>query len=262
MAFFNVSFHSDALGKACGMNVIVPQKTSSQIGMASSGGRKSYPVLYLLHGLSDDHTIWCRRTSIERYAADKNLIVVMPDGGRSFYADMDSGARYWTFISSELPEIVSGFFPCSTRREDTFVAGLSMGGYGALKLALNCPDRFSVCGAFSPVANMAGFLDWMDSHGKNVEADGLFGASRIVPDDCDLHKLIRRAAELPAGSLPKICQYCGVDDFLYQDNVHFRDAVRNLGCFDYTYEEGPGAHEWGFWDDKIRHFLNELPLQK
>ena len=111
MAFIQCSFHSDVLGKACSMNVLLPQKVTTQIGMTSSGSRKDLPVLYLLHGLSDDHSIWMRRTSIERYAASYPLAVVMPDGGRSFYTDMKYGSKYWTFLSEELPEIVCSLFP-------------------------------------------------------------------------------------------------------------------------------------------------------
>ena len=140
MAFLQCSFHSDVLGRACSMNVILPQKVTTQIGMTSSGGgNRRYPVLYLLHGLSDDHTIWSRRTSIERYAAEYELAVVMPDGERGFYTDMMQGPRYWTMLTEELPAIAASFFPISTRREDTYVAGLSMGGYGALKCALRLP---------------------------------------------------------------------------------------------------------------------------
>ncbi len=106
MALIHCNFFSDVLGKCCGINVIIPQKAQRQIGMTSSGGKRIYPVLYLLHGLSDDYTIWQRRTSIERYAAAYDLVIVMPDGGRSFYTDMKHGGKYWTFLSEELPKLV------------------------------------------------------------------------------------------------------------------------------------------------------------
>ncbi len=104
MAFIECHFHSDVLGRAMAMNVIVPQKAKTQIGMTSAGnGRKDYPVLYLLHGMSDDHSIWTRRTSIERYAAAYEVVIVMPNGDRGFYTDMVTGHRYWTMLSEELP---------------------------------------------------------------------------------------------------------------------------------------------------------------
>ncbi len=257
MAFFNTSFHSDMLGKACSMNVIVPQKVTTQIGMDSSGGRKLYPVLYLLHGLSDDYSIWMRRTSIERYVAGMDLVVVMPDGGRSFYADMATGAKYWSFLSEELPKIVAGFFPVSTRREDTFAAGLSMGGYGALKLGLRRPDIFGACAAMSAVADIESFIKGMNE----PEASGFFGPEKVVPDDCDLFKLAEKAAQLPENQRPKVMQRCGVDDFLYQANTAFKEKMESLGAFDYTYAEGPGAHSWAFWDEHIQEILKWLPIQ-
>ena len=106
-------------------------------------------MLYLLHGLSDDHTAWLRYTSIERYATARGLAVVMPAVHRSFYADEAHGHAYWHFVSEELPAIVAAFFRLSERREDTFVAGLSMGGYGALKLGLHHPERFAAVASLS-----------------------------------------------------------------------------------------------------------------
>ena len=125
MALIQCDFFSESLGFSTSMNVILPQPA-----------RERYRVLYLLHGMSDDHTIWCRRTSIERYVDPLGLAVVMPAVHRGYYTDMAAGYRYWTFISEELPALARSFFPLSHKREDTFVAGLSMGGYGAFKLAL------------------------------------------------------------------------------------------------------------------------------
>ena len=142
MAFLRVDFYSEALGSGTGMNVLLPEAAQG-IGFDASAGTGALPVLYLLHGLSDDHTAWMRRTSLERYAASRRLAVVMPCGGRSFYTNEAHGGRYWDFISEELPRAVQSFFPVSRRREDTFAAGLSMGGYGALKLALRHPDRYA-----------------------------------------------------------------------------------------------------------------------
>ena len=136
MAFLNVYFFSEVLGKQVQMNVILPQRSRGQIGLDSiSEKAETYPTLYLLHGMSDDHTIWERRTSIERYASEKGIAVVMPDGDLSWYTDMKHGQNYFTFMADELPAVCRDFFPkMSPRREDTFVAGLSMGGYGAFKL--------------------------------------------------------------------------------------------------------------------------------
>ena len=150
MAFFECNIHSDCLGMATTINVLMPQKSSTQIGMdGSAAAPEGSPVLYLLHGCSDDQSIWMRRTSIERYAATCGIAVVMPFGARSFYNNTSDGSRWWDYISEELPAILPGFFNVSTKREDTFVAGLSMGGFGAFKLALNHPERYAAAARLS-----------------------------------------------------------------------------------------------------------------
>ena len=120
MALIHCDFFSEAIGVSSSMYVILPQETTTQIGMAGAASAGRHPTLFLLHGLSDDHTIWLRRTSIERYVAPLGLAVVMPAVHRSFYADMKRGYRYWTFISEELPALARSFFPLSDAREDTF----------------------------------------------------------------------------------------------------------------------------------------------
>ena len=260
MAFIQCSFHSDVLGKACSMNVLLPQKVTTQIGMTSSGSRSDLPVLYLLHGLSDDHSIWMRRTSIERYAASYPLAIVMPDGGRSFYTDMKYGAKYWTFLSEELPEIVCSLFPVSRRREDTFAAGLSMGGYGALKLGLRCPEKFAAVAGMSSVTDYLEFLHMLADRGEDGKAEALrfFGTLENIPEKEDLFALAAQAAQNTVK--PKVFQCCGTEDMLYDMNIRFRDKVSALDL-DYIYHEAPGVHSWEFWDFWIQEILKWLPLE-
>src|ERR687884_956894 len=130
MALLRCDVFSDALSLSTSMTVILPQPTRTQIGLTGEVRDEPPPVLYLLHGLSDDDTIWTRRTSVERYVAPLGLAVVMPQVHRSFYTDEAFGGRYWTFLSEELPELVGSLFRVSQRREDTFVAGVSLGGGG------------------------------------------------------------------------------------------------------------------------------------
>src|SRR4051794_5571316 len=113
MALVRCDFFSDALSLSTSMTVILPQPTTTQIGMTGDASDEPPPVLYLLHGLSDDDTIWLRRTSIERYVAPLGLAVVMPQVHRSFYADEEYGGSYWTFVSEELPSLVARFFRVS-----------------------------------------------------------------------------------------------------------------------------------------------------
>jgi putative tributyrin esterase len=262
MAFIQCDFFSDVLGLSSSMNVILPQETREQIGMDGKVRDGKFPVLYLLHGLSDDHTIWERRTSIERYVAPLGLAVVMPAVHRSFYTDMDKGYRYWTFISEELPEIVRGFFPISAKREDNYVAGLSMGGYGALKLALRNPDRFAAAASLSGAVDISLEVSEADEDKPLFDEFRLiFGdPERIRDSDNDLFHLVKKLKDYQ-GEKPKLYQCCGTEDFLYDSNIKFRDFCREEGV-DLTYEEEPGVHEWGFWDKYIQRVLDWLPLNK
>ncbi|MBU0714479.1 MAG: esterase family protein [Verrucomicrobia bacterium] len=258
MALMHCQFFSEKLGLSMAMNVIVPQATcSGQIGIASPERKKRYPALYLLHGLSDDHSIWCRRTSIERYAATCNLVIVMPEVHRSWYADMAGGGKYWTFISEELPALAEQFFPISPRRDDRFVAGLSMGGYGAFKLALWRPDKFSAAASLSGALDISSCVLDQAAQG-NAELSRIFGQpDTISGSDSDLFALVHKAK---AGDhpLPKLFQWCGTEDALYKANCAFRDHIRPLG-FDYQYHESSGTHDWSCWDREIQRVLKWLP---
>ncbi|CAM3486106.1 alpha/beta hydrolase [Marinicrinis lubricantis] len=255
MALFQCSFYSNTLGLSTMMNVIFPQQTTNQIGLTgkASGGR--YPVLYLLHGLSDDHSIWLRRTNIERYVSELGLVVVMPEVHRSFYSNMVSGNRYWDFVSEELPSIVQSFFPVSDRREDTFAAGLSMGGYGAMKLGLSLPDRFGA------VASLSGVTDPSWFHREfPQEFDLIYGSlEQFKNSPNDLFYLAEQFAM--ASKKTELYMCCGTEDFLYEDNQRFLKHLQRLEV-PYIYEEEPGAHEWGYWDMKIQRVLEWLPLGK
>ena len=259
MALLHVDFFSDALGMCTAMDVILPEKTRGQIGMEGRGAEGKCPTLYLLHGMSDDHTIWQRRTSIERYVADKGLAVVMPTTHLGWYTDMYIGYKYWTFISQELPEICRRFFPMmSDRREDTFAAGLSMGGYGAFKCGLLAPETFSCC------ASLSGALDVGEiCRDKILSNEGLFydvfgPADQVAGSENDLFAAAERLAASDRPK-PKMYMWCGTEDFLYKENVRMRDHLKALH-YDLTYEESTGNHNWGCWDQKIQSVLSWLPL--
>ena len=259
MALIHCSFFSDVLGMQMSMDVILPQQTQEQIGMqsASTGGR--HPCLLLLHGLSDDHTIWQRRTSIERYVAPLGLAVVMPNVHRSFYTDMASGYRYWTYITEELPTLARSFFPLSAERDENFVAGLSMGGYGAFKIALRCPERYCAGASLSGALDIAGRTPEAD---EPVSQDLLlvFGPEGVKEgSDNDLLACAERLVAAGESPKPRFYQCCGTEDFLYDQNIRFRDRAFSLGL-DLTYEEGPGEHEWGYWDRQIQRVLEWLAL--
>jgi S-formylglutathione hydrolase FrmB len=228
--------------------------------MEGSQRKDKYPTLYLLHGLSDDHTIWQRRTSIERYVSDLGIAVVMPNAGRSFYTDMKHGYKYFTYISEELPEIVQQFFPISNRREDTFVAGLSMGGYGAFKLALSCPEKFAAAASLSGAVDMASRVKSKQIQ-DTEELQNIFGDINAIKNSKnDLFHLAKEVSN-SNDPKPKLYQCCGTEDFLYEDNINFKKFIESNN-FDYTYEEGPGTHEWSYWDAQIQNVLKWLPIKK
>lgn len=260
MALLHCNFWSEVLQLSCSMDVILPEPKRSPDGEVLTMPRL-YPTLYLLHGLSDDHTIWQRRTSIERYVADMGLAVVMPAVDRSFYTDMAAGNRYWTFISAELPELARALFPLSPAREDNFVAGLSMGGYGAFKLALSCPDQFAAAASLSGAVYMAELRRVPDPT-LRAEFKRIFGNLRQLPGSRhDLCYLAEQVAASKWRNQLALFQWCGTEDFLYHDNLLFRDHALALGL-NLTYSEGPGGHTWDMWDAQIQRVLAWLPLAR
>ena len=252
MAFLECRFFSEALAQSVTVNVLLPQETAGQIGLKGNAGSGEPPVLYLLHGLSDDESIWMRRTSVERYAARYGLAVIMPCGGRSFYTDMSRGGRYWTYISEELPRVMQSFFRISGKREDTYAAGLSMGGYGAMKLALHCPDRFAAAASLSGALDPLHLVELAPT--RKTEFEWIFGDLKQFPGSFNdlFAQAERRAGE--KCRLPDLFLTCGTEDSLYSDTTTFRDHLRKLGIR-HTYDECPGIHEWGLWDLKIEEVL-------
>ena len=258
MALINCDFFSESLGLSTQMTVILPQRTQAQIGMEGKAGMGKFPVLYLLHGLSDDHTIWLRRTSIERYVAPLGLAVVMPGVHRSFYNDMAYGMKFWSFVSEELPAITRSFFPISDRREDNFVAGLSMGGFGAFKLAFNKPENFSAAASLSGAMDSKGLYErWKEIR----ECDLIFGGlDKIEGTQNDLFHISSELAKSKVKA-PKLFMSCGTEDFLYGDNLRMKAHLESLKL-DLAYTERVGTHDWGFWDTEIQKVLAWLPLKQ
>lgn len=262
MAYLHVNYFSDVLGLSVSMNVVLPQKTRGAFGGDSDGADGRYPTLYLLHGMSDDYTTWMRQTSIERYAEETGIAVVMPNAHLSWYTDMKFGLNYRTFIGEELVKTCRSFFPgMSHRREDTWIAGNSMGGYGALAIALTYPDTFS---AAAPIAGalLPGNLYTGTDEGNLGGRDNRFWTDIFGPrenfegSENDLEALAaKRAAD--GSPMPVVYQCCGTEDFLYQDNLKMRDCLLSLG-YDLTYKEYSGWHAWHFWDQQIRPIVHWL----
>ena len=248
MPLLHVHYFSEALGVQTAVEVILPE-VKQGIGVDAAAGAELPKVLYLLHGYSDDQTIWQRRTSVERYAAGHNLAVVMPGVNHSFYCNEAYGERYWDFVAQELPTVMHRFFRLSDKPEDTFAAGLSMGGYGAMKLALSFPERFGAAASFSGGVDIA-------SIGKRRSDDWkrIMGAKAFRGTENDLFHLMKVNADAPRK--PRLYVSCGTADFLYGQHQKFVPALKKAG-WDVTAHDEPGAtHEWGFWDGEISKFID------
>ncbi|WP_413497585.1 alpha/beta hydrolase [Carnobacterium maltaromaticum] len=240
MAVLSSRFTSKTLDLAMSFQVIIPQEFKEPL-----------PVLYLLHGLSDDDHSWIDNTALVRYASDMQLVIVMPQVHRSFYTDMVEGGAYWTFLTEELPDLVARWLSISLEKNKTFVAGLSMGGYGALKWGLNYPDKFA------GIASLSGATDlvtmWKDDANRDLEFKRLFGSiEKLEGSTNDLSYLINQVKG--QANVPEILQICGTEDFLYDYNLNFSKKLLELG-FNYSWVEEKGTHDWVFWDQQIQTVL-------
>lgn len=245
MTVLDVTTFSDALGKQTSLRVLLPKK----------GTPGPYRTLYLLHGLSDDHTAWTRWTSVERYLDGMPLVVVMPDGGRSFYADAHQGSRYATAIGDELPAFIDATFPTDARRESRVVAGLSMGGYGALHLALKFPNRFVAAASLSGALGFAHSDTWDTRYG--VEEWQRIAGPKPKGGPCDLFSQVLAVAP---DQRPALWFECGSSDFLVDVNRAFRRHLEDNGI-PHHYDEHPGEHNWAYWDAHILSAVSWLNLK-
>jgi len=253
MALIKLNFKSKCLAMQIDVTVIIPENEQ----MSSTGFNEKFKTLYLLHGLTNDSSIYTRYTNIERYASDKNLAVVMPSVHHSFYTDMKYGHPYFTFISEELPNFVRNLLPLSANREDNFVAGHSMGGYGTFKLALTKPEAFAAAASMSGVMDINYFLQ--DGVFEGFNPKSIYGdVKNLAGTENDLFYLLEKNVKNKV-PLPKLFQICGTEDFLYESNIRFRDFANKLNV-ELTYVEKPGEHEWGFWEDAIKRIVEWLPL--
>lgn len=242
------------------LNIILPQIPFKDVEKRKIIEKKGFPVLYLLHGLSDDHSGWMRKSNIERYVRDYDLAVVMPNVNRSFYADMKYGLNYYTYITKEIPNFITTNFPISSKREDNFIAGLSMGGYGAFMIALRNPQMFSAAASLSGALDLSIRFD-LPEEILSAMTKMIFGSRKeFINSDYNLIGLLERLQNKKE-EIPRLFQCCGTEDYIYPLNQSFMAAAERFGIA-YTYEEGPGEHEWGYWDANIQRVIkwiyNEL----
>lgn len=262
MALFQINFFSTSLKRKVPMQVILPVD-----GVNGSAG--PFKTLYLLHGLLDNCFAWTANTRIERWAMERNLAVVMPSAENSFYVDMPYGTScfgdFGAYVGQELVEMTRKMFRLSPKREDTFIAGLSMGGFGALRNGLKYHDTFGYIASLSGAIHIFEYA--FDEPGRNIIGeDACFGDIRAAAltdrnprvAAAALFARIKSAGDI---TFPKVYIACGTEDYLLRANRQFADFLQANGA-NVTYEEGPGRHDWEFWDTYIQNVLAWLPLEK
>jgi putative tributyrin esterase len=251
MALIRIDHVPETVGVNLPLNIIIPNP--GQMGGVPVSQRK---VLYLLHGLSDDASAWQRYTSIETVAVEYGLVVVMPSVGRSFYTDMPNGQNYFSYLTKELPQYLADVFGLSPRCEDTFIAGNSMGGYGAIKASLLHPELYAAAASFSGVLSLE-ILKLDPSDWRRKEFSLLFGLlDQLVGGEHDPATWLKRAAQ-NLSAVPDLFLYVGRQEDIYPLSGYFHQECQSLGVKS-EYHEEDGQHNWFLWDRQIRQFLASI----
>lgn len=267
MAVLEVNFMAQTLGRTVPILVILPTDKTYFPGMPRREEGKPYKTLYLLHGVIGNYTDWLYGTRIQRWAEERELAVVMPSGDNAFYLDQPWNCNmYAEFIGRELVEFTRKTFPLSDKKEDTYIGGLSMGGFGAMRNGLKYSDTFgavvSLSGAFITddtllIKNEKPIFPTDTEEFKHMA----FGPDleEALKSDRNPAVLVREMAE-EGKEFPQIYMACGTEDFLLEKNDAFAGVLEKYHV-PFTYEKGPGAHEWDFWDTYIKRALDWLPLE-
>lgn len=247
MAYISMNYNSPTIGMHQNLTVILPEDQSF---FDPKQEVKPLKTMMLLHGLSSDETTYMRYTSIERYANEHQLAVIMPNVDHSAYTNMVYGHSYYDYIL-EVYDYVHQIFPLSTKREDNFIAGHSMGGYGTIRFALTQSDKFSKAAPLSAVfeAQHLMDIDWND-----FSKEAIIGSnSNIKGTELDPYYLLQQAVEKDM-DIPQLLIMCGKEDFLYQDNLDFIEQLKSYKI-PYQFEDGPGKHDYAYWDYAIKHAI-------
>ena len=253
MALLHAEFRSQTLKRTVPFNVILPTEKF----------KGPYPTLYLLHGLLDNCSAWITNTRIRMWAEDSGLAVVMPSGENSFYMDilLKDGALgdFGEYIGRELVEVTREMFPLSAKREDTFIGGLSMGGFGACRNGLKYSDVFSKVAILSGAVHFYEYpVEWTEANGNIAgEARNFGNIEEYRNSDRNPRFLIEQIRKDPDRVFSDFYVACGLQDIEIDANRSIANALKEAGA-NVTYEEGPGLHDWYFWDEYIQHVLRWL----
>lgn len=253
MALIQMEFKSETLKRTVSANVILP----------SERFRGPYPTLYLLHGLTDNCNGWLSYTRIRLWAEESGLAVVMPSGENSFYMDIlvKDGCLgdFGEYIGRELVSVTREMFPLSNKREDTFLGGLSMGGFGACRNALKYSETFGKAAVLSGALHFYEYpVNWVETEGNTLgEAKNFGDIEKTRNSDRNPRYLMEIIKNDPNRQFPEFYIACGLQDVLLEANRSVAKALSEAGA-KVTYEEGEGIHDWYFWDTYIQHVLKWL----
>lgn len=247
MAQLHCNFFSYTLGYGVDITLLLPSLSPCDMETEEKKTHRiaaKYPILYLLHGHGNDYLSWNHCTCIERYAEERRIAVVTFSVGNKGYMNAAYGEQYYAFVERELPEFLTANFPISDRPEDTYIAGASMGGYGALAHGMARPGKYRAVGAFSP-ATVWG-------------ADMIQKLGHEMPQMMDLRQVICAGKE--AGrKFPELFMCIGEQDFLLESVTDFEGFLQEQGIA-HRYDRVPVyGHEWGFWEHELPMFLDWLP---
>lgn len=267
MSVMQCNFYSKCLANFVDVTVYIPSYHNGDITMGDMpldqiyDKNQKFKTIYLLHGMLDDHSCWMRWSMVEEQAEQHRIALVMPSGQNSFYINAEHGLNYYDFISEELPRWAEMNFPLLEGRENRYIAGLSMGGYGAIRHGLSMPDRYAAIGAFSGALDIISLVDVLGNipgmHNV-VDYENLFGGiDKIKGTDHDLFALAKKSKEQNK-ELPKVFISCGTEDAICIDmDRRYKELLKELG-YEMEYFEMPGVHEWKVWNESIRRFLNYI----
>ncbi|MDI4645167.1 alpha/beta hydrolase [Cohnella hashimotonis] len=270
MSIATLNFESMYLKSNHQISIILPDKPRDLSPKSYYESGKKYKVLWLLHGTYGDHTDWLRRTNIELYACEKNLIVVMPSALNSNYSNWDQcmmGFGMYDYLTEELMPLIYNWFPASDKREDNFIAGLSMGGRGTIKFAANHPDKFAAAAVLSAAPTNFQNLTEEDLHkddmfsrrmlGMVQNAGGLESFKNSSENVWDI-----LSALAGSGRLPKLLFACGTaDTMIYENLLLFKKHAEEIGLDAEFWTLDGYEHEWRFWDLAIQHALQFFGLE-
>lgn len=269
MAYIRLTLASRCLNGATDVSVFFPDDPKAPMGSGMAPRKpgvipgdavdksRRYQVLWLLHGAFGSSGDWMRYSQIELFAEENGLIAACPSGENGAYVNAVRGAAWEDIVTIKLWGLVHTMLPSSVDPKDNFIAGLSMGGYGALRLGLRHPERYSRIGSFSGGVDIAG--RYAAGTFSAPGSEDVFGPRESVPgSDLDLFTVLQqRAAQ--GGGLPPIYLSCGTKDALMEDNRRLRAALEKAG-YDVTWQEEDYGHEWRFWNRQVEAFIRTLSL--